>query len=110
MTADCVFCRIIARESPAQIEYEDGLVTAFRDLYPKAPVHLLIIPNRHIESLARLEPDDEALMGRCVGVARILAERAGYAGRGFRLSCNTGAEGGQVVYHVHFHLTAGRRS
>lgn len=109
VSGGCVFCRIVARESPAEIEYEDEEVLAFKDLYPKAPVHLLIIPKRHIESLARLESGDEMLAGHCVRVARLLAERAGYGERGYRLSCNTGPEGGQVVYHLHFHLTAGRR-
>ena len=109
MSGGCVFCRIVARESPADIEYDDDLVLAFKDLYPKAPVHMLIIPKRHIESIARLEPGDDAVVGQCVRVARLLAERAGYGERGYRLSCNTGPEGGQVVYHVHFHLTAGRR-
>ena len=101
----CVFCRIAAKESPAEIEYEDDQVLAFRDLYPKAPIHLLIVPRRHIESLARLEPDDTEVIGRCMQVARLLGERTGYAERGYRVSCNTGPEGGQVVYHVHFHFT-----
>jgi len=105
----CAFCRIVARESPADIEYEDDAILAFKDLYPKAPVHLLIVPKRHIESLARLEPEDAQLVGRCVVVARFLGERTGYAERGYRLSCNCGPEGGQVVYHLHFHFTAGRR-
>ena len=109
MSGGCVFCRIAARESPADIEYEDDDILAFKDLYPKAPIHLLIIPKRHIDSIARLEPGDDALVGRCVRVARLLAERAGYGERGYRLSCNTGPEGGQVVYHLHFHLMAGRR-
>ena len=109
MTGGCVFCRIVARESPADIAYEDEQVLAFTDLYPKAPVHLLIIPRRHIDSIATLEPGDEAVAGHCVRVARLLAERAGYGERGYRLSCNTGPEGGQVVYHLHFHLPAGRR-
>ena len=109
MSGGCVFCRIAARESPADIEYEDDDVLAFKDLYPKAPVHLLIIPKRHIDSIARLEPGDEQVVGHCVRVARLLAERAGYGERGYRLSSNTGPEGGQVVYHLHFHLTAGRR-
>ena len=109
MSDGCVFCRIAARETPADIEYEDDAVLAFKDIYPKAPVHLLIIPRRHIESLARLEPGDAELVGRCVLVARELAERAGYAERGYRLVCNCGPEGGQVVYHLHFHFTAGRR-
>ena len=109
MSADCAFCRIAARQMPADVEYEDEDVLAFKDIYPKAPVHILIIPKRHIESLARLEPTDADLVGRCVLVARRLAERTGYAERGYRLSCNTGPEGGQVVYHLHFHFTAGRR-
>ena len=106
MSDGCAFCRIAARETPADIEYEDEAVLAFKDIYPKAPVHLLIIPKRHIESLARLEPGDAELVGRCVLVARELGERAE---RGYRLSCNCGPEGGQVVYHLHFHFTAGRR-
>ena len=109
MTAGCVFCRIIARESPAEIEYEDDDVLAFKDLYPKAPIHLLIIPKRHIDSIAKLEPGDEEVVGHCMRVARLLGERLGYGERGYRLSSNTGPEGGQVVYHLHFHLTAGRR-
>jgi histidine triad (HIT) family protein len=106
---DCVFCRIVARQTPADIEYEDDAILVFKDIYPKAPVHLLIVPKRHIESLARLEPADTDVLGRCVAAARLLGERTGYAERGYRLSCNTGPEGGQVVYHVHFHFTAGRR-
>jgi histidine triad (HIT) family protein len=109
VTETCIFCRIVAKESPAQIEYEDDEVLAFRDLYPKAPIHLLVVPKRHIESIARLDPADAPLIGRCVHVARLLGERTGYAERGYRLSCNTGPEGGQVVYHIHFHFTAGRR-
>jgi histidine triad (HIT) family protein len=99
----------VARQSPADIVYEDDDVLAFKDLYPKAPVHLLVIPKRHIESLARLEPDDATVMGRCVYVARRLGEETGYAERGYRLSCHCGPEGGQVVYHVHFHFMAGHR-
>jgi histidine triad (HIT) family protein len=105
----CVFCRIVAGEIPAEIEYEDEEVLAFKDLYPKAPIHLLIIPKRHIESIASLESEDEAVVGHCVRVARLLAERLGYGERGYRVSCNTGPEGGQVVYHLHLHFTAGRR-
>jgi histidine triad (HIT) family protein len=109
VTEACVFCRIVARDTPAEIVYEDDEVLAFKDLYPKAPVHLLIIPKRHIESLATLEPADTTLMGRCLQVARALGEQTGYARRGYRVSCNCGPEGGQVVYHLHWHFTAGRR-
>ena len=109
MSPDCTFCRIASRQTPADIEYEDDDVLAFKDIYPKAPIHLLIIPKRHIESLARLTPDDIPLVGRCMHVARVLGEKVGYGERGYRVSCNVGPEGGQVVYHLHFHLTAGRR-
>ena len=109
MSSGCVFCRIVARESTADIVYEDDEVLAFKDLYPKAPVHLLIIPKRHIESLIALAPGDTDLVGRCLQVARILGEQTGWAGRGYRVSCNCGPEGGQVVFHLHFHFTAGRR-
>ena len=109
MTDGCVFCRVVARETAADIVYEDDEVLAFKDLYPKAPVHLLIIPKRHIESLATLLPADTPLIGQCLQAARVLGEQTGYAGRGYRVSCNCGPEGGQVVYHLHFHFTAGRR-
>ena len=107
--SDCVFCRIVARENPADIEYEDDAVVAFRDIYPKAPVHLLIIPKRHIPSLAQLAPADGDLMGRCLLAARAIGEAKGFGERGYRVTVNTGPEGGQVVHHVHFHFTAGRR-
>jgi histidine triad (HIT) family protein len=107
--SDCLFCRIAARQSPADIVYEDDAVVAFKDIYPKAPVHLLIVPRRHIASLVEAGDDDVAALGRCVLTARRLAEATGYAEKGFRLGVNTGPEGGQVVYHVHFHFTAGRR-
>lgn len=106
---DCVFCRIAAHESPADIVYEDDAVIAFRDIYPKAPVHLLIVPRRHIASIADLEVEDTDVIGRCFVVARQLGEQAGYGKRGYRISVNCGPEGGQVVYHVHFHFTAGRQ-
>jgi histidine triad (HIT) family protein len=107
--SDCLFCRIIARQSPAEIAYEDDEVLAFKDIYPKAPVHLLIVPKRHIASLLEASEEDALLLGRCLLAARRLAEATGYADKGFRLGVNTGPEGGQVVYHVHVHFTAGRR-
>lgn len=107
--SDCLFCRIIARQSSAEITYEDDTVLAFKDIYPKAPVHHLIVPKRHIASLLEAIEDDAGVLGHCVLAARRLAEVTGFAERGFRLGVNTGPEGGQVVYHVHFHFTAGRR-
>jgi histidine triad (HIT) family protein len=106
---DCLFCRIVARQSPSDIVYEDDAVVAFKDIYPKAPVHLLIVPRRHIASLVDATDEDALVLGRCVVAARRLAEESGYAEKGFRLGVNTGPEGGQVVYHVHFHFTAGRK-
>ena len=106
--SECLFCRIIARQSPADITYEDDAVLAFKDIYPKAPVHVLIVPKRHIASIAHMEQDDVELIGRCFRAARLIGEAKGIADKGYRISVNTGPEGGQVVYHVHFHFTAGR--
>ena len=108
--SECLFCRIAAGESAAEIVYEDDAVVAFKDIYPKAPVHLLIVPRRHIASLVDATDEDALVLGRCLVVARRLAEDSGYAEKGFRLGVNTGPEGGQVVYHVHFHFTAGRKA
>ena len=107
---DCLFCSIVARQSPSDIVYEDDAVVAFKDIYPKAPVHLLIVPRRHIASLVDATDEDALVLGRCVVAARRLAEDSGYSEKGFRLGVNTGPEGGQVVYHVHFHFTAGRKA
>ncbi len=105
---DCLFCRIVARQSAADIEYEDDDVLAFKDIYPKAPVHVLIVPKRHIASIMEAEPGDAEILGRCLLVARRLGEAKGFAERGYRVAVHCGPDGGQVVYHVHFHFTAGR--
>jgi histidine triad (HIT) family protein len=109
MNPNCIFCKIIAGEAPATIIYRDSQVTAFRDLHPVAPTHILIVPNRHIESVNQLEPEDEALVGHIFSVARILAEREGVHESGFRIISNTGAHGGQTIFHMHFHLIGGQR-
>jgi histidine triad (HIT) family protein len=106
---DCLFCRIVARQSAADVEYEDDEILAFKDIYPKAPVHILIIPKRHIVSLMTAEPEDAGVLGRCLLVARGLGETKGFADRGYRVSLNCGPEGGQVIDHLHFHFLAGRR-
>ena len=106
---DCLFCRIVRGESPADVEYEDDAVVAFRDIYPKAPVHVLIVPRRHIASIMAMAPEDAEVLGRCLLAARWLGEAKGYAERGYRVTVNCGPEGGQQVYHVHFHFLAGRR-
>ena len=105
----CLFCDIVARRSAADVEYEDPEVLAFRDLYPKAPVHLLIVPKRHVESIMALAPEDAPLMGRLLLAARRIGEDKGLAERGYRLAIHCGPEGGQHVYHVHVHFLAGRR-
>lgn len=109
MSGTCIFCKIAARESLADIEYEDEEIVAFRDIYPKAPIHLLIIPKRHIESVATLTETDAELIGKCFLLARRLGEAKGVAERGYRVNCHCGPEGGQVVYHLHFHFLAGKR-
>jgi histidine triad (HIT) family protein len=107
--SECLFCRIVERDAPADIEYENDAVLAFRDIYPKAPVHVLIIPKRHIVSIQDLEQGDVDLIGQCFVAARRIGEMKGFAERGYRITVNCGPEGGQVVSHVHFHFLAGRR-
>ena len=107
---DCLFCRIVARNAPAKIEYEDDAVLGFKDIYPKAPVHVLIVPKRHITSIQDVESADAELIGRCFIAARRIGEMKGFAQRGYRIGVNCGPEGGQVVAHVHFHFLAGRRT
>ena len=106
---DCLFCRIVARESAADVEYEDDEVLAFKDIYPKAPVHILIVPKRHIASIMTVEPGDTEVLGRCLLIARRIGEAMGFGERGYRVVVNCGPEGGQVIDHVHFHFMAGRR-
>jgi len=93
----------------ATIVYRDEQVTAFRDRHPVAPVHILIVPNKHIDSVAALESEDEQLMGHLFTVARKLAEQEGIAKGGYRLITNTGPNGGQSVFHLHLHLIGGQR-
>jgi histidine triad (HIT) family protein len=106
---DCVFCRIVAGEIPADIVYQDKELLAFRDINPQAPTHILIIPKAHVESLNNITAKHQALMGRIILLARDLAEKEGISDKGYRLSVSTGADGGQLVPHVHFHLLGGRK-
>lgn len=106
---ECVFCKIVTGESPSEKLYQDEQVTAFRDIRPAAPVHILVIPNKHIASTNELEPDDEPMMGHLFTVAKQLAEQEGIDRSGYRLIINTGQNGGQVVYHVHLHILGGQR-
>ena len=106
--SDCLFCRIIRKEIPATIVYEDDQVLAFNDINPQAPLHALVIPKRHIHSLNALSAQDDALVGEVVRRAAAIAKDKGYADRGFRTVFNTNAEAGQTVFHIHLHLLAGR--
>jgi histidine triad (HIT) family protein len=107
--ASCVFCEIVAGRNRAIIEYEDPEILAFQDIYPKAPVHILVVPKRHVESVMALAPEDAPLVGRLVLAAKRIGETRGFAERGYRLAIHCGPDGGQVVYHLHLHFLAGRR-
>lgn len=109
MSADCIFCRIIAGDIPGDFVYTDKEMVAFRDINPVASTHILVVPREHIESVPHLQPQHEGLVGRMVLRARAIAEEEGLASRGYRLVVNNGPEGGQVVPHLHMHLIGGRR-
>ena len=100
----CVFCRIVAGELPADVVYEDDAIMAFKDLHPEAPVHVLVIPKKHIASLVHLEAEDAGLMGHLMLKLPELATAQGL-GQGFKSRINTGLAGGQEVAHLHVHLT-----
>lgn len=104
----CIFCKIADGQIPADVVYQDEHVVAFRDVNPQAPVHVLVIPRRHIATINDIEPEDAELMGRLYLVARQVAGEAGMAERGYRTVMNCNSEAGQSVYHVHMHVLAGR--
>jgi len=105
---DCLFCKIVNREIPSEIAYEDDEVIAFKDIQPLAAVHLLIIPKNHLCSVNDITPEYEALMGHIFGVIRRLAEELGVFESGYRVVTNTGSDAGQVVGHLHFHMLGGQ--
>jgi histidine triad (HIT) family protein len=106
--ADCIFCKIVAGQVPASKVYETDSVLAFHDLSPKAPTHILIIPKKHIPGMADLQAEDAPLMGELALAARDIAAQQGVTDD-FRLVTNNGASAGQSVFHLHWHLLAGRR-
>lgn len=108
MAEETIFSRIIRREIPADILYQDELVTAFRDINPQAPVHILVVPNHLVPTADDVEPGDEAALGRMFTVAARLAREAGIAEDGYRLLLNCREHGGQEVHHLHLHLLGGR--
>jgi len=108
MATDCVFCKIAAGEIDGRVLYRDELATAFWDIHPVAPVHILIVSNKHIASVNEMDEKDEALVGHLIYVAKQIAKEQGVDQEGYRLSINTGPNAGQSVFHIHVHLLAGR--
>jgi len=106
---DCIFCMIIAGEIPSDIVYQGEEIIAFRDINPLAPVHIQIIPRKHIVSVAELTDDEYHLVAEMVKVANHLAKKEGIAESGYRLAMNCGKQGGQLVPHLHLHLLGGRQ-
>ena len=109
MAEECIFCRIVAGGLPADIIYQDDDILAFRDIMPRAPTHVLVIPKTHITSVAELTDGQQKMAGRLIIIARNLAKKEGIARKGYRLVMNCGPEGGQVVPHLHLHLLGGRQ-
>jgi histidine triad (HIT) family protein len=107
-TTETIFSKIIRREIPANIVYEDDLALAFKDVHPQAPVHILVIPKKTIARLADAESQDQALLGHLLLIAKRVAEEAGLK-NGYRVVINTDADGGQTVYHLHLHILGGRQ-
>jgi histidine triad (HIT) family protein len=106
-TPDTIFGKIIRREIPADIVYEDELAIAFRDVHPQAPVHILVIPKKPIPNLAVAEPEDQSLLGHLLLIVKQIANQEGLK-NGYRMVVNTGDEGGQTVHHLHLHILGGR--
>lgn len=105
---DCVFCKIIKKEIPAKVVYEDDQVIAFHDANPQAPIHLLIVPKEHIASILDIDEENSEVLKDIFRVAQNIAKENNIDKKGFRLVVNTGEEGGQTVHHLHFHLLGGR--
>jgi len=106
--SDCIFCKIIEGAIPSQPVYQDEFVYAFRDITPQTPVHILVVPKEHIASAAELTPENSFLAAKCFEVIAKIAKSEGL-GDGFRVVTNSGADGGQTVFHLHFHLLGGMK-
>ena len=109
LVEDCIFCKIVNKEIPADIVFEDDEMIAFNDISPQAPIHVLVVPKAHISTVNDLDEDHVGLVGRLVLRAQALAEARGIDQDGFRLILNCNAEGGQTVFHIHLHLLGGRQ-
>lgn len=106
---DCLFCKMVSGEIPSNIVFENDFVLAFRDIDPKAPTHILVIPKKHIQSINELGPDDQSLAGEILLAAKTIAKAEGIETSGFRTVFNTNDDGGQTVFHIHMHVLGGRR-
>lgn len=106
---DCIFCKIIKGEIPSEKVYEDDEILAFKDIQPTAPIHILIIPKKHITNLMEVAPEDSKLMGKIVEAMQKVSKQFGVDEKGFRIISNCGPDSGQEVMHLHFHLLAGRK-
>ncbi|MBL7959982.1 histidine triad nucleotide-binding protein [bacterium] len=106
--SDCIFCKIVKKEIPSQFIYEDSDVVAFKDLHPKAPTHILLIPKKHIEKLTDMKAEDSTLGGKLLLAVSKIAEIEGIKENGFRVVVNNGQYAGQEVFHLHFHILGGK--
>jgi histidine triad (HIT) family protein len=106
---DCLFCNIIAGQIPASIVYQDDRMIAFKDINPQAPMHLLVVPRRHIATLNDVAADDDGLVGEMLRRAAALAAKQGLAAHGYRTVFNCNADAGQTVFHIHLHVLGGRK-
>ena len=106
---DCLFCKIIKGEIPSNKVYEDDEILAFNDINPAAPIHILVIPKKHITSLAHIKKEDEIIVGKIYGVINKIAEMQGFKDNGYRVIVNCGRDAGQEVMHLHFHVLAGAK-
>jgi histidine triad (HIT) family protein len=106
--SDCIFCRIGSKQIPSRVVLEDDQVLAFDDLNPQAPVHVLVIPKRHIGALKNVQQQDQALLGHLLAAANQVAQKKGIEESGYRVVANTGIDGGQTVFHLHLHVLGGR--
>lgn len=106
---DCIFCKIIKGEIPSDKVYEDEEILAFRDINPAAPIHILVIPKKHIAMLTDLEKEDEALIGKIYTTINKIAEQEGFKEQGYRVIVNCGKDSGQEVMHIHFHVLGGKK-
>lgn len=105
---NCIFCRIVNKEIPAKVVYEDDKVFAFHDINPQAPYHILVIPKKHLSTLLEISEEDKDIIGHIYMTINKIAQDLGFAERGFRVVVNCKEEAGQTVFHVHFHVLAGR--